>query len=46
MLMTSHALALEKQARRLSATDRERLAERLLAQMEDEQVTSWMKRGW
>jgi hypothetical protein len=40
MLMTSHALALEKQVRRLSATEHERLAERLLAQMEDERLTA------
>lgn len=31
--MTTRALALEKQARRLPATERERLAERLLARM-------------
>jgi hypothetical protein len=37
--MTSHAIALEKQARRLPATERERLAERLLAQMADERLT-------
>ena len=38
--MTTRALALEKQARRLPATERERLAERLLAQMEDERLTA------
>jgi len=38
--MTSHALALEKQVRKLPATERERLAERLLAQMEDERLTA------
>jgi hypothetical protein len=34
------ALAIEKRARKLSAAERERLAERLLAQMEDERLTA------
>jgi hypothetical protein len=38
--MTTRALALEKQARRLSATERERLAERLLLQMKHEPLTA------
>jgi Putative addiction module component len=39
--MTTQALAIEKQARKkLSAEERERLAERLLAQMEDEPLTA------
>ncbi|GJL53287.1 MAG: hypothetical protein NPIRA02_04190 [Nitrospirales bacterium] len=38
--MTLHALAIEKQARKLPAVERERLAERLLAQMEDESLTA------
>jgi len=38
--MTARALALEKQARRLSATERERLAERLLVEMQDEPLTA------
>ena len=38
--MTTRALALEKQARRLSATERERLAERLLVEMQDESLTA------
>lgn len=37
--MTTRALALEKQARRLPATERERLAERLLGQMKYEPLT-------
>jgi putative addiction module component (TIGR02574 family) len=38
--MTTLALALEKQARKLPAAERERLAERLLAQMEEERLTA------
>ena len=38
--MTARALALEKQARRLPAPERERLAERLLVQMKDEPLTA------
>ena len=38
--MTTLALAIEKQARKLSATERERLAERLLAQAEGQRLTS------
>jgi hypothetical protein len=38
--MTARALALEKQARKLPATDRERLAERLLMQMKREPLTA------
>jgi len=38
--MTARALALEKQARRLPATERERLAERLLVQMKHEPLTA------
>lgn len=38
--MTARALALEKQVRRLSATERGRLAERLLAEMQDEPLTA------
>lgn len=38
--MTSHALALERQAGRLPSTERERSAERLLAQMHDERLTA------
>jgi len=38
--MTTQALAIEKQARKLPAEERERLAERLLAQMEDEPLTA------
>lgn len=38
--MTTLALALEKQARRLSATKRERLAERLLDEMQDGPLTA------
>jgi putative addiction module component (TIGR02574 family) len=37
--MTTLALAIEKQARKLPAAERERLAERLLDQMEDERLT-------
>lgn len=37
--MTARALALEKQARKLPATERERLAERLLLQMKGEPLT-------
>jgi putative addiction module component (TIGR02574 family) len=38
--MTTLALALEKQARKLPAVERERLAERLLTQMEEERLTA------
>ena len=38
--MTTRARALEKQARRLPATERERLAERLLDNMQDEPLTT------
>jgi len=38
--MTTRALAIEKQARRLPATERERLAERLLGQMKREPLTA------
>jgi Putative addiction module component len=38
--MTARALALEKQARRLPAAERERLAERLLVEMQDEPLTA------
>lgn len=38
--MSARAVALEKQARRLSATERERLAERLLDEMQDEPLTA------
>jgi len=38
--MTTLALAIEKQARKLPAAERERLAERLLAQMEKERLTA------
>jgi hypothetical protein len=37
--MTTLALAIEKQARKLSATECERLAERLLAQAEGQRLT-------
>jgi hypothetical protein len=37
--MTARAAAIEKQARKLPATERERLAERLLAQVTEEQLT-------
>jgi hypothetical protein len=37
--MTARALALEKQARRLPAAERERLAERLLVEIQDEPLT-------
>jgi putative addiction module component len=37
--MTALASAIEKQARKLSVAERERLAERLLAQTEDEPLT-------
>jgi hypothetical protein len=37
---TSRAAALEKQARKLSATERERLAERLLVHMKHEPLTA------
>lgn len=37
--MTTLALAIEKQARKLPAAERERLAERLLAQAEGQQLT-------
>lgn len=39
-LMTARAAALEKQARKLPATERERLAERLLVQVTKEQPTA------
>lgn len=38
--MTARASALEKQARKLPATERERLAERLLMQMKREPLTA------
>lgn len=38
--MTARALALEKQAQRLPATERERLAERLLVQIKHEPLTA------
>ncbi|MDP3091985.1 MAG: addiction module protein [Nitrospira sp.] len=38
--MTARAVALEKQARKLPATERERLAERLLVQMKHEPLTA------
>lgn len=38
--MTTRASMLEKQARRLPATERERLAERLLVQMKGESLTA------
>jgi putative addiction module component (TIGR02574 family) len=38
--MTTLALAIEKQARKLPAAERERLAGRLLAQMEEERLTA------
>lgn len=38
--MTARVLALEKQVRKLPATERERLAERLLVQMKHEPLTS------
>lgn len=38
--MTARALALEKQVRKLPATERERLAERLLVQMKHEPLTA------
>lgn len=38
--MTARALALEKQARKLPVTERERLAERLLVQMKHEPLTA------
>ncbi len=38
--MTTQALALEKKARKLPAVERERLAERLLAETEDEPLTA------
>jgi len=38
--MTTLALAIEKQARKLPAAERERLAERLLAQMREERLTA------
>lgn len=37
--MTARAVAIEKQARKLPATERERLAERLLVQVMEEQLT-------
>jgi len=44
-LMTTEALALEKKARKLPAVERERLAERLLAEMEDEPLTA-VDKAW
>lgn len=38
--MTARAAAIEKQARKLPATERERLAERLLVQVTKEQLTA------
>jgi hypothetical protein len=38
--MTARAASIEKQARRLSAIERERLAERLLVEMQDEPLTA------
>ncbi|OQW31319.1 MAG: hypothetical protein A4E19_20325 [Nitrospira sp. SG-bin1] len=38
--MTARAAAIEKQARKLSASERERLAERLLVQVTQEQLTA------
>lgn len=38
--MTARAAAIEKQARKLPATERERLAERLLVQVTKEQLTT------
>ena len=38
--MTARALALEKQARKLPATERERLAERLLVRMKHARLTA------
>ncbi len=38
--MTTLALAIERQARKLPATERERLAERLLDQMKDARLTA------
>jgi hypothetical protein len=38
--MTARVLALEKQARKLPATERERLAERLLLEMKREPLTA------
>jgi hypothetical protein len=38
--MTARAAAIEKQARKLPATERERLAERLLVQVTEEQLTA------
>jgi hypothetical protein len=38
--MTTRAVVLEKQARRLPATERERLAERLLIEMTGEPLTA------
>ena len=43
--MTTQALALEKKARKLPAVERERLAERLLAEMEDEPLTA-VDKAW
>jgi hypothetical protein len=37
--MTARAAAIEKQARKLTVTERERLAERLLVQVAEEQLT-------
>ena len=37
--MTTRALALEREARRLSATEQERLAERLLVEVKQEPLT-------
>jgi hypothetical protein len=38
--MTARAAAIEKQARKLPATERERLAERLLVEVTKEQLTA------
>ena len=38
--MTARALAIEKQAQKLPATERERLAERLLVRMKGERLTA------
>lgn len=43
--MTARTLALEKQARRLPAIERERLAERLLVDMQDEPLTA-VDKAW
>lgn len=43
--MTTQALALEKKARKLPAVERERLAGRLLAEMEGEPLTA-VEEAW